>query len=133
MAEEEIGEQLADEEERITEGIVYRAGLSNPSNMTPRPKDANGPRRGLSAHVDPVEALPPKVPGEKSKPHVVVEIDVGLLQNLHAYRDSSGHISFRPLKQAELEEWVLSRGEEGIHPLTKEVRDAVREKRKITR
>lgn len=133
MAEEKRGRQFADEGERITEGIVYRAGFSNPSNMTPRPSDANGPRRGLSAHVDPVKALPPEVPGEESQPYVVVEIDVGLLQNLHAYRDSTGHISLRPLKQAELEEWILSRGEERMHPLTKEVRDTVREKRKIAR
>jgi hypothetical protein len=133
VVEEGIGEQFADEGERITEGIVYRAGVSNPSNMTPRPKDADGPHRGLSTHVEPAKALPPEDPGEEGKQYVVVEIDVSRLTNLHAYRDSTGHVSLRPLRQHELEEWILSRGGADVHALTKEVRDAVVGKRKIAR
>lgn len=112
---------------------MYRAGLSNPSNMTPRSKDAHGPRRGLSSHVDPVKALPPEVAGEKGKTYVVVEIDVSLLQHLRAYRDGTGHVSIHPPKQIELEAWIRSRGWEGVHPFTQEVRDAVIGKQKIKR
>lgn len=128
---EETAEKLADDGERITVGIVYRAGLSNPSNMIPRRKDAHGPQRGLSSHFDPVQALPPDA--AEGKTYFVVEIDIGLLRHLRAYRESTGHVAFRPPTQAELEEWIRSRGEQEVHPLTQEIRDAVVGKRKVIR
>lgn len=123
-------EETEDDGQLISEGIVYRAGLSNPGNMTPRPKDAQGPRRGLSANVDPVSALPP---GSANEEYIVVAIDVALLQHLQAYRDRVGHVAIRPPTDSELKEWIESRGAADLHPFTQEVRNAVVGKQKITR
>jgi len=109
---------------RVTTGVVFRSGKQNPGNMTPRPKDAHGPHRGLSAHIRPEGSLPPKPEGEESKTHFVVMIDVSALDLLEAYEHHTGHISFRPRTQEELDSWIASRGEPGIHPLTQEIRNA---------
>ncbi len=101
--------------------------------MTPRPKDAHGPHRGLSAHIRPEESLPPKPEGEESRTHFVVMIDVSALNLLEAYEPRTGHISIRPRTQAELDAWIESRGEPGIHALTQEIRNAAIGERTIRR
>ncbi len=113
-------------ERRITSGIVYRSGKGNPGNMTPRPKDTKGAQHGLSAHVDPKQAVPPREEGAEPKTFRVAMINVSDFQELQAYEDDTGHVSIRPAEQSALEEWAESRhGEGDPHPLTKEMQDAI--------
>lgn len=113
-------------ERRISKGIVYRAGKGNPSNMTPRPSDTEGPQRGLSAHVDPTRALPHIDGSGKPRIFRVALIDVGELRDLQAFEDDTGHVAIRPTEDSVLKEWAESRNAEGApHALTREVQGAI--------
>ncbi len=110
----------------MTGGIVYRSGKGNPGNMTPRPKDTIGPQRGLSAHVDPKLAVPPREEGAQSKTFRVAKINIVHFQELQAHEDETGHVSIRPAEQSTLDEWAGSRHpDEDPHPLTKEMQGAI--------
>jgi len=111
-------------EERITTGTVYRSATGTNASMTPRlNKDTEGPRRGLSAHINPEEAISRK---ENPQKHRVLGIDVGALRELQAFQDETGHVSLRPATDELLRAWAESRDdEEHPHQLTQEVQAAI--------
>jgi hypothetical protein len=119
---------------RITSGVVYRSATGTNKSITPRAdhvEDLEGPRRGLSAHIDPEQAITRK---EKPKKHRVLGIDVGLLRELQAFQDEDGHVSLRPASDELLQEWAEKREDEE-HPdrLTTEVQDAIIDRQEIVR
>ena len=100
---------------------VYRVGSSTDNNLTPRPgKDTEGPKRGLSTFETLEEAARP---GGKAQ-----EIETDNLSNLDAIQNGSGsntHVSIRPERQEQLEEWAAARGSDETHAYTAEVRSAI--------
>jgi hypothetical protein len=100
--------------------------------MTPRPdKDMEGPRRGLSCHVQPEEAVSI---GEKPRKQRVFGIDLGMLNQLQAFKDEDGHVSLRPASDQLLQEWANRRDDEEYpHPLTNEVQDAIIDRQEVVR
>jgi hypothetical protein len=97
-------------------------------NLTPRPiTDTSEDPRGLSTFDAPERASPPKG-GEFQV------IDTGRLRTLITVEDSAnpGHVTIRPESQEELDNWAASRGREDfVHPLTREVQQAIIDERRI--
>jgi hypothetical protein len=91
-------------------------------NLTPRPiTDTSEDPRGLSTFDAPERAAPPN--GGK-----VQVIDTERLRTLITVEDRAnpGHVTIRPVSQEELDEWAASRGREDVvHPLTREVQEAI--------
>lgn len=117
---------------RITSGVVYHADSGTNKSMTPRPdKDLEGPRRGLSCHVRPEQAV---AAGEKPRKHRVFGIDIALLHELQAFQDEDGHVSLRPRSDELLQEWADRReDEEHPHRLTNEVQGAIIDRQEIVK
>ena len=97
----------------MTEGLVYRAATGTPKSMTARPGDLNG----LSAS----NSLQTALPGKNQI------IDVSKLNSLCARCDNigTGHVSIMPKDVTQLEGWMASRLTGQMHPLTRELMDAV--------
>ena len=95
------------------EVLIYRAASGTPSSMTPRPVDA----KGLSA----ANSLENALPGKNQI------IDTSRFTNLCATCDNlaTGHVSITPRDMSQMQSWIGSRGGVEIHPLTKELMDAV--------
>ena len=95
------------------EGLVYRSASGTPDSMTPRPKDSEGLSSAISL--------------EKAMPGKNQIIDTSKLKNLVAILDNpkTGHVSIVPKDPCEMEGWIKSRGSGEVHPLTKELMDAV--------
>lgn len=93
--------------------LSYRAASGTPNSMTPRPHDL----KGLSA----ADSLENALPGKNQV------IDTSRLTNLCAVCDnpSTGHVSIIPRDLSEMPGWIASRGTGEVHPLTKELMDAV--------
>lgn len=97
----------------MTEGLVYRAASGTPKSMTAPSGDLNG----LSACNNLQTALP-------GKNQI---IDVSKLNNLCARCDNiaTGHVSIMPKDVTQLEGWMASRLTGELHPLTRELMNAV--------
>lgn len=102
--------------------------------MTPRIdriEDMEGSQRGLSAHVNPEQAVAPR---EKPQKHRVLGIDLASLNQLQAFQDGTGHVSLRPATDNLLREWAERRDdEENPHRLTREVQAAIIDRMEIVR
>lgn len=98
---------------KTVQNLVFRSASGTPDSMTPRLGDVNG----LSASNSLANALP-------GKNQV---IDVSKLNNLCAVCDNpkTGHVSIMPKDPTQLQGWMNSRGGTKVHPLTKELMDAV--------
>lgn len=107
---------------------VYRSGSKTDGNMTPKAKDLEGDKKGLSTFEDLT-----KTPIRISKAQV---IDTDKLTTLSAVRNGVGdrdsHVSIRPEgDDALMEEWSKSQHDSDKdavkyrHDLTKEVQDAI--------
>ncbi len=98
-------------------------------NLTPRPDvDTAHDPKGLSTFDEPGMAAPR---GGK-----VQVIDTARLQSLRLVHDpdDAHHITIRPESQGELDEWAASRGREDyVHPLTRELQQAIIDERRVTR
>lgn len=92
---------------------VFRGGSDKPDNLTPRTKDTDG----LST-FDTLEAATP--PGGKAQ-----VIDTSRLRCLVACPDGGGHVSIRPRNPLDLADWMSARGTRRVHPLTRELQDAI--------
>ena len=108
---------LARGAKKIAEGsgkkLVYRSASGTPASMTPRVKDAGG----LSA----ADSLSNALPGKNQI------IDTSRLNNLCAVCDNiaTGHVSIYPKDPTQMQGWINSRGGDAVHPLTRELMDAV--------
>jgi RHS repeat-associated protein len=100
---------------RGTPSLIYRGGSNSARNLTPRPGDTTG----LSTFDNAEAAF-----GNSNKAQV---IDTTRLRNLCATCDAHppGHVTVAPRTAAELAEWSSTRGTETVHPLTKELMDAI--------
>lgn len=117
---EEVVEATAKQGAEQGGKLVYRGGSDSADNLTPRPgkdTDAGDPKRGLSTFDSLEKALRP---GEKAQ-----VIDTSKLTSCGAHCTPDGHVSLRPGTQEELEAWAKTRGTGDVHPLTKEVKEAV--------
>lgn len=95
------------------EGLIYRAASGTPTSMTPRAVDS----KGLSA----ANSLASALPGRNQV------IDTSKLKNLCAVCDNpkTGHVSITPIDLRQMQGWINSRGGTEVHPLTRELMDAV--------
>jgi hypothetical protein len=100
-------------------GLAYRSASGTANSVTPRPGIDDMPGGGLSAY-DSLEN-----PGVKPGKYVV--IDTSRLRSLYAIADElpPGHITIRPSTDLQLQDWASSRNTGTVHPLTKEILDAV--------
>jgi RHS repeat-associated protein len=105
-------------DEILTSGTVYRGGSGTLNNLTPAPKDASGPKRGLSTYT------------AKPESGKFQTIDVAKLEGtgLEAVKNGDNHVSIRPANDpndVKLKEWSEAKGKEGVeHPFSKAVKKA---------
>jgi hypothetical protein len=95
-------------ERRITGGTVYRSASGTNKSLTPRPdrsEDLYRPHRGLSAYLDPEQAITPR---DRPVKHRVLGTDVGALRELRARLDDTGHVSLRPASDDVLDILVIA-------------------------
>ena len=92
---------------------AYRSASGTPKSMTPRTKDLTG--------ISAADSLENALPGLNQI------IDTSKLRNLCAVCDnvSTGHVSIFPRDMSQMQGWMNSRGAAQVHPLTKELMDAV--------
>ena len=107
------GGKLAGEVAEKGESLIYRAASGTPTSMTPRSVD----KAGLSATNSLENAL-------LGKNQI---IDTSKFKNLCAVCDNpkSGHVSIIPKDATQMQGWINSRGSSEVHPLTRELMDAV--------
>jgi hypothetical protein len=102
-----------------TPGRLYRSASGTPDSLTPRPGSDDLPGGGLSFWRSPDE---PRI-GEGK----YVEVDPGKFRDLLVAEDQGlqGHVLVRPASLSRLREWAATRGTGAVHPLTRELLDAV--------
>ena len=100
-------------------GKAYRSASGTPDSLTPRAEVDDLAGGGLSFYN--------RLDHPALKPGKFVEIDTSKLQRLVALLDSEpeGHITGRPQLLDEMEQWAATRGSGRIHPLTRELLDAI--------
>jgi hypothetical protein len=104
--------------------LVFRSASGTPKSLTPRQRDTDGPKPGLSAFLHVAD-----VPGRR--PTKVQVIDVDRVRIPLAVTIDGKHASIVPvlsgggIDRRALEEWAAARDTENIHEFTQLVLDAV--------